>query len=195
MGLFGRKPKDGLRGTARVVSSTTFAGRAKYQSCRLNLVVQVEGLEPYSVEHGQLCPAKKWPHPGSILPVVVDRKDPSKLRIDFDAVPDSADVARQMAEQQAAMLRTAAGGAAGGAFTGQPPVTIVGGSAADIPPERLAGLEQMLGVDLNGDGRVGGSPAAAGDRLNQLERLAQLRASGALTEQEFEAEKRRLLSS
>ena len=198
MRWFRRKSRNGLRGTAQVVSSTAYAGRAVSQSCRLNLVVQVEGMEPYSIEHGQLCPAKKWPYPGSTVPVVVDRGDPSKLRIDFDAMPDSADVARQMAERQAAMLRTTAGatgGAANAAFTGQPQVTIVGGTAADIPPERLAGLEQMLGVDLDGDGQVGGAASGADDRLTQLERLARLRASGALTDEEFDAEKRRLLSS
>ena len=52
-----------------------------------------------------------------------------------------------------------------------------------------AGLEQMLGTDLDGDGRIGG-----GDRLVQLERLAHLHATGALTAAEFEAEKRRLLA-
>jgi hypothetical protein len=39
-------------------------------------------------------------------------------------------------------------------------------------------------------------PANAGgdDRIAQLERLAQLRASGALSDEEFEAEKRRVLA-
>jgi hypothetical protein len=73
---------------------------------------------------------------------------------------------------------------------GGAPVTIVGGTAADIPPEMRAGLEQMLGVDIDGDGRIGGG---SGDRLAQLERLAHLHATGALTTAEFEAEKRRIL--
>lgn len=194
--LFRRKPKDGVRGTARVVSSTAHGARAAYQRCRLNLVVQVEGMQPYSIEHSQMCPASKWPRPGAVLPVVVSRKDPSHLKIDFDAMPDTADVARQMAEQQAAMLRTI--GTAGGAMTatattgaiGSPQVTIVGGTAADIPPDMRANLEQMLGVDLDGDGTAG-----SGDRLSRLERLAHLHATGALTTEEFEAEKRRLLAS
>lgn len=201
LSLLRGKPKDGVRGTAHVVSSTAHSGRATYQSCRLNLVVQVEGMQAYSVEHSQICPANKWPRPGSVVPVVVSRKHPSTLKIDFDAVPDQADVARQMAEQQAEMLRNA--GSAGSATIataatgamGSPQVTIVGGTAADIPPEMRANLEQMLGVDLDGDGRVGGAAAGSDDRVAQLERLAQLRASGALTDAEFEAEKRRLLSS
>jgi Short C-terminal domain len=190
MGLFSRKPKDGVRGTAQVVSSTAHGGRATHQTCRLNLVVQAEGMQPYSVEHAQICPASKWPHPGSVLPVVVSRKDPSNLKIDFDAMPDAADVARQRAEQQAAMMRNGGATGATGAMFGGAPVTIVGGTAADIPPEMRAGLEQMLGVDIDGDGRIGGG---SGDRLAQLERLAHLHATGALTTAEFEAEKRRIL--
>lgn len=205
LGLFRRKPKDGVRGTAHVVSSTAHGARAAYQNCRLNLVVQAEGMQPYSVEHSQMCPASKWPQPGTVVPVVVSRKDPTHLKIDFDAMPDAADVARQRAEQQAAMLRNlgAAGGGgagmlSGAAFAGSPQVTIVGGTAADIPPDKRAALEQMLGVDLDGDGTIGGAPdgpAGSDDRLVQLERLAHLHATGALTTAEFEAEKRRLLAS
>ena len=90
----------------------------------------------------------------------------------------------------------------GALLAGSPQVTIVGGTAADIPPEMRAGLEQMLGTDLDGDGRIGGgapgpagSAAGSDDRLVQLERLAHLHATGALTAAEFDAEKRRILAS
>ena len=83
-------------------------------------------------------------------------------------------------------------------------VQFIGGSPADLPPEKLAKLEAMLGQDLNGDGMIGGSVAAAvpagwapptaqDDRLAQLERLASLHRSGALTDEEFAREKSRLL--
>ena len=66
-------------------------------------------------------------------------------------------------------------------------------------------LEAFLGQDLNGDGVIGGAtaPAAgwapptatpADDRLAQLERLAHLHATGALTDDEFAREKARLLA-
>ena len=218
MGLFGRKPRNGVRGTARVVACTAHSGTATHQTCRMNLVVEVDGIPAYSIEHSQITPARKWPNPGDVLPVVVNRKDPSKLSVDFDEVPDQRDFARQRAEQHAAMLR--GGGAQGSAMPGTaglpgmpagfqiegtPQVTIVGGTAADIPPEMRAGLEQMLGVDLDGDGVIGGAGAAASaphvaggggdDRLAQLERLARLHQSGALSDREFEAEKRRLLGA
>lgn len=217
MGLFSRKPKDGVLGTAHVVAATAHSGRSTHQTCRLNLVVSVAGWPAYDVEHSQICPASKWPHPGSTVSVVVSQSDPMKLKIDFDAMPDAAEVARIQAEQLAARLRAAT--TQGGFVTGPTTTTVgptttttvqfVGGSAADIPPDMRAGLEQMLGIDLDGDGRVGGSagaaagpefgapgwsaPGAPDDRLAQLERLAALHRSGALTDAEFAAEKRRLL--
>lgn len=63
-----------------------------------------------------------------------------------------------------------------------------------VHAQALQAAEAATGMDLDGDGRVGGAPPpAGGDRVAQLERLAALRSSGALTEEEFEAEKRRLL--
>jgi len=73
--------------------------------------------------------------------------------------------------------------------------------------EAIAMAERATGMDLDGDGKIGGAAGASGapaadaeapaagddDRLEQLERLAKLRDSGALTQQEFEAEKARLL--
>jgi len=64
-------------------------------------------------------------------------------------------------------------------------------------------VEQALGIDLDGDGGVGSRPSPAGaaagsgpgERLAQLERLPALHASGALTDEEFEAEKTRLLGA
>ena len=67
--------------------------------------------------------------------------------------------------------------------------------------EALEGIERATGMDLDGDGRGAGGAGAApmipvapqGDVVSQLERLAALRASGALTEEEFAAQKARLL--
>jgi len=74
-------------------------------------------------------------------------------------------------------------------------------ASADVLPEMIGQVEQALGVDLDGDGVVGSGPTpgepaggAPGDRIAQLERLAALRDTGALSESEFEAEKQRLLS-
>ena len=87
-------------------------------------------------------------------------------------------------------------------------------------PADVQEFEQITGIDLDGDGRVaGGAPGAApqdrlqrllgeamaradqgaadpsADRIALLERLAALRASGAITAAEYESEKRRILAS
>jgi len=210
-----------LNGTARVVACSSYNGDGMYQSCTLHLVVEVEGLAPYSTEHHQFCSRRKWPYPGMVLPVRVRAGDPHSIKLDFDAVPDASTMARQAAEQQAAMLRGetpagpggagAAGGFAGPGGLGGANIQFIGGTPADLPPDKRARLEQMLGVDLDGDGVVGPNPAATtppptpsgpaadhttdegADRIGQLERLARLHADGALTDEEFAAEKARVL--
>ncbi len=206
MGLF--KKDKGIRGTAQIVGCSAHRGEGAWQSCRMQLVVQVEGREPYSAEANQIAPRKKWPQPGMTVPVKVDEKNPSKVKVDFDEMPTGKERARQMAEQHAAAMRgqpgmlgdAGAAGAAGGmgAMQAMPGQVNIVGDISQVSPEQLARLEQMTGMDLDGDGTVGGAPTASGgaggdDRVTQLERLAQLRASGALSDSEFEQEKRRLL--
>jgi hypothetical protein len=108
-----------------------------------------------------------------------------------------------------------------GAVAGQPVVMVDGRPAT---PGELQQYETMTGMDLDGDGRIAGGaaappggiaamvagamagqvaqpatpgdqPGAADDRVAALERLAALKASGALTEAEFEAEKARILQA
>lgn len=197
MGLFGKRKS--VEGTAQIVSCSRHNGEGRWQNCRMHLVVQIDGREPYPAETHQIAPRKKWPQPGLTVPVTVDERDPSKVKVDFDAMPTNDDRARQIAEQQAASMGRASGSAdLTGLLGGSPPqqVNIVG-DIGQVPPEQLARLEQMTGMDLDGDGTVGGAArpgqGAADDRVGRLERLAQLRASGALTDAEFEQEKRRIL--
>jgi hypothetical protein len=81
--------------------------------------------------------------------------------------------------------------------------------------EAVENIERAMNMDLDGDGKVGGvqtpgaqtpwsvfqssmaqGPAAAGtDTVSQLERLAKLHESGALTDAEFAAQKAKLIGS
>jgi Short C-terminal domain len=69
--------------------------------------------------------------------------------------------------------------------------------AAQQNPDLIRSLEATTGMDLDGDGQVATPVAADPDaaRLEQLERLAKLRDSGALSPDEFEREKKRLLDA
>jgi hypothetical protein len=180
---------DGVRGTAQVTSCSQYQGRGVYSMCRMQLIVQAEGLAPTAVEFEGLVHRKRWPQPGMTLPVTVDAANPQKVSIEWDEVPDSRDRSRANAEAMAAMMR-GEGGAAGG-FGGAQVINLSGGQLTEEQAAKL----RMLGLD---PGTVQGAAAPApepdpDDQLARLERLAALRASGALTEAEFEEQKRRLL--
>ncbi|MEW6583628.1 MAG: SHOCT domain-containing protein [Actinomycetota bacterium] len=224
MGLFSRKFKDPVRGTAQVVSATMPPESATSGNCRMTLVIQAEGIPAYTHRHHNLItPVTKWPWPGEVLPVEIERADHEKIRILWDEVTTHEARGLAEAEQMARAIRD--GGAAQGAAVPPeaagmveqlkqmfPGATVsVQSSSVDMPPGAVGAVEQALGVDLDGDGVVGpgGAPAHhaaaaapppatapdADDRIAQLERLARLRDSGALSDAEFEAEKRRVLGS
>jgi hypothetical protein len=154
MGIFFRRVPNGVRGTAQVVSATGHEDRATKQRCRMQLVVQAEGVEATAVEHACLVSVDRWPQPGARLPVLVSRDDPSRLKVLWDEVPPHGDTAKADAEALAARLR--------------------GEQAAPSPSD-----EPQPDPEL--------------ELLERLERLADLHASGALTDDEFDTAKARLL--
>jgi hypothetical protein len=108
--------------------------------------------------------------------------------------------------------------------TGQGGSAMVMINGRPATPEELKQYEVMTGMDLDGDGKIAGGAAAPGgglqgmiagamaaaqqgmppgpdqpgkadDRVAALERLAALKASGTLTDAEFETEKQRILDS
>jgi len=74
-----------------------------------------------------------------------------------------------------------------------------GSSGAELSPDQAARVQQVLGTlgasGISGVQVVSTQQAAAGqpDPISQLEKLAALRQSGALTDAEFEQQKRRIL--
>jgi Short C-terminal domain len=211
VGIFSKRMKDPVRGMAQVVGSTQPPHNAAFGNCKLTLVVQADGVEPTPVEHQNLLtPVKKWPRPGMSIPVTVDRANPDRISIEWDEIATGEDTAAAQAQAIADAMR--AGGATGAGadasgVVGQiqqmfPGATVQVMGGGQPSPEQIAKLERFTGRDLDGDGQVGGAPPPAAaaepdpdDRIEQLERLAKLRESGALTDAEFEAEKRRVLGS
>jgi hypothetical protein len=183
-----RKMKDPVDGTAQVVGSTQPPDSASSANVNLTLVVQAEGVEATSIEHSCIAPTKKWPYPGATVPVTFDRTDPDRLKIRWDEIPEAGAQAKQQADALAAQLNQGGGGA---------PMEIpAGGDVGEIVEalrQQFPGAQVQVG---NSEVVSGGpAPAAGGedDRVAQLERLAKLKESGALTEQEFEREKARIL--
>lgn len=185
--------KDPVDVTAQVVSSSGAPDNATHGTAVMNLVVQLPGMEAQSIECTSVpTPVKKWPQPGQQLPVTVDRADPTKCKVRWDDVPEWDDIAKQQAAALAAQMNQGGGG------SGQ----VVMGGGGDVNEIVQALQQAMPGAEINVDGAevIGGAPAGASasggdDRVAQLERLARLKESGALSEQEFEREKARILGS
>ena len=197
----GMSMKDPVEGTAQIVSCTAHRGRGVMQNCRMQLVVEAEGIEPTAVEHSEIVHNQKWPHPGMVVPAKIDRANPKKVKLDWDAVRDSRERAHDSAEAIAA-ARRGEGGAAGAAgvagMGGAQVINLSGGDLSQLSDEQRQKLA-ALGIDpaalaaAGGGGGGAGGDDAGDDRLDQLQKLADLKEQGALTEKEFEAEKKKLL--
>jgi Short C-terminal domain len=179
--------KDPVDVDAQVVSVTDAPDGATHGSCVMNLVVQPPGMEAQSIECTSVpAPVKKWPHPGQTLPVTVDRADPAKCKVRWDDLPEWDAIAKQQADSLAAQMNQGGGGQA------------VMDGGADVNEIVQALQQQYPGAQIEVEGAqvMGEAPAPQDDdRVAQLERLVKLRDSGALTEEEFEREKARILGS
>jgi len=196
VGLFNRM-KDPVRGTANVVTATALDPDASgKEPCAMELIVQGDGLTPTAIAHRDKVSVLRWPRAGDVLPVTVDRSDPERLEIDWDAVP---------IRSGQSLVATPA------------PATPDGDSEhhsirdehPEIPPEAAAIVDQITSmfpgaeidvaeptvIHMDGSGTDLAALMGAGgaDRISQLERLAKLHEEGALTDAEFESEKLRVL--
>lgn len=200
MGLFSRKRKAGVRGTARVVSTSRAPHAATYGSLRMTIVVEAPGIPAYRHDFSKIAVrVDKWPHPGEVLPVEIDPDDHGDVDVLWDEVLTGRETARQQADQLAAQLRQQQGQGVPGADPafGAPGVTDIVGQ-----------LQQMFpGATVN----VGGVPPGPGvppvpppmpgmpmppvnvvadrtdaDPVERLEKLARLRDAGVVDQQQFE---------
>ena len=95
MGIFGRiigfnqAPKNGVQGTAEVVSASLYRGKGVKSQVDMELDVQAAGLATTRVSYRGLAHRKRWPEAGMRLPVVVDPLDPNQIRIDWGAIQES----------------------------------------------------------------------------------------------------------
>jgi hypothetical protein len=114
--MFGRgRIKDGVREQAKLLELAPTAKGAR-QTGKRNvehaLKLQLRGAV---VNHEEQVVATKMPLVGDLIPVIVSASDPSRLRIDWDAMPDIAD--RALASAAAAKRGDAAGAAEAFGFT------------------------------------------------------------------------------
>lgn len=211
--LFSPSISDPVQGTAQVVSASMPPSKnGGGAMCEMSLVVTIPGQPSVAVRKANLVSMAKWPMPGMSLPVVAERSDPGKFRILWDQVASGRERGLFQAQQVADRLNGNGGEAAGGAAAGlaglfgagipagvRTSVTINGRPAS---AQDLSAFEAMTGMDLNGDGVVGGTvtdgagkaDAEAGSVDARLRRLQGLRDAGLINEDEFQAKRAEILS-
>jgi hypothetical protein len=154
--IFPTRIDDGVRGTAQVISSTGYYGRAVYQNCHMELVVEAPGVPATAVSLDAFVHRQHWPHAGDVLPALIEKANPQEVEILWDETVDSRSQARAEAERVAAVKRGERPTplqAAGPAFVGNPlglgagtTVKVVG-DVSKITPEQREKLRAM-GIDL-----------------------------------------------
>jgi hypothetical protein len=175
--------KHGVPGRATIVEMGALDREATLFNLPMTLQVHVEGWTPYEVEGQWMVSAKDTVGLSGWIPVKVDPEDHDKVAIDWDGVQASyeqhVDARRQALAQ---------GGLGGANVTFQ-------SQEIDLTqnPEAAARVMQALGLSGANVGFGQQSPAGDDDPIARLERLGALKASGVLTEDEFQAQKRRIL--
>jgi hypothetical protein len=208
--MFGRM-KDPVEGTATVVG---YSERHEQKGDRVVLnaqvIVEASGMASATVDAKPEIPASWMPvKTGTTWPVQVDRTNPSRLKFLWDRVQPPAGGATAPAAPMAALQ----------GFSLPPQVQVFGGTMEDAK-QAIELAEETMGMDLDGDGKVAGgraaptagwagltgwsamgvptpaaSPAqpASDDPVSKLERLAKLLDDGAITREEFDAQKKKIL--
>jgi hypothetical protein len=127
--MFGRM-KDPVAGEALVVAVEGVLPTANPVIFRGKLVVSADGVSKTTVDHkerywrkGRESITMIWPIAGQTVPVIVDRADPSRLRLDWERITEAATVAQGKAEhdQEQRLLREAYGPPIGERADARPP--------------------------------------------------------------------------
>ncbi len=207
--------KKGRAGKAVITAFTMPERGSSTQNLPITLEVHVEGRSPYMVEDQWMVSSKDSLGFGIEVPVKVDVDDPQKVAIDWKAAREV-----RAAEKGSRAAQLAAQPVVGSSW---PPAAGGGAPVVDArnDPELRAKLEGVVGhslepgteqtIDTSGDPALaarimqvvsehaasqaagGGSSGPGEDTISKLERLSRLRDAGALTDEEFEEQKRALL--
>jgi len=199
MALFERKMQDPVPGTARVVDNdglNSLPGQAVH--CPLDLMVEAEGMPAYMVHIKVRPKTGKWPEINQMLPVVLDRSNLARVEIVWDQIQSLQDrvqmrKARRLDDAQQAVAGNSAWDApAGDGSTQDLMRQALGNPAAFAEKMRAQG---MTSAGFPQGAQAAGGPAASApaDVADRVAKLADLRDRGALTEDEFQAQKGRIL--
>ncbi|MBU4464546.1 MAG: hypothetical protein KKH75_01740 [Actinobacteria bacterium] len=77
-------------GTALITAVSDPVGRARYQECRLEVVIEAPGVDRITVQTGAVVRRDHWPRIGMTLPARVPPAHPENVDITWDALPKNA---------------------------------------------------------------------------------------------------------
>jgi hypothetical protein len=98
------KIKVPMPGTLHITGTSERARNAAYQSATITGVLSAEGLDARPVTLETMVATSKLPYPGTVVPVVYCRRDPTQVKILWKEVPTADDQAQQMAQRLAEEL-------------------------------------------------------------------------------------------
>lgn len=101
--------KDPVDGTLTVASITMPSPTATSMNYRIDGVVAAPGIAATAIVHHGVASVNKWPRPGDVLPVTVDRAKPERLVIQWDRLPTGREQAQTSAQELAEQLRASLG--------------------------------------------------------------------------------------
>jgi hypothetical protein len=181
--------RNGAPGRATIVERGALDRGATSFNLAMTLQVHVDGMTPYEVEDQWMVKAKDTIGLSGWIPVRVDRERPERVAIDWDGV--RANYEQGKSARREALTSGGTGGISGlDAGTSEQIEQALGAMGINLDlsdavvtthPAQALGLGMLAGAG-GGD-----------DTIGKLERLAALHASGALTDAEFEQQKRRVL--
>jgi hypothetical protein len=130
---------DPVRGTATVVSSSSpndsvGEGVASWNGCALTCVLQADGVSARTAhERAMTSPTNRWPYPNVVLPITVDRVDPTQWVVHWVEMTTARQTNDSQAEGLAAFMR------------GEPGSTGVSAASPGSGPDDQLGRLQKLG--------------------------------------------------
>ena len=161
MGVFGRRQKfnDPVPGTFEVQSCDTGKWAGSHVDLELNGMLSVPGLATLPAEYRGKGPHAKRPSVGQVLPVIVDRADPTMFRIEWDQVISADERFEQASDLAAERAGTMPLGSAFNTFNASN-VTVSGGDLSSLPPETQQQIQSLLGNlgQALQQGLAGGNP-------------------------------------
>ncbi|UFS60272.1 hypothetical protein [Subtercola endophyticus] len=108
-----RPIRNGIAGTARVISTSYASGGAVSENCTMNLVVQAPTVQPTAVRWFGMVRLSRWPSIGDDLPVSIDPRNTQKVSVLWNQVPSTRDRAAAEAQRVAQSMRDRASGGDG----------------------------------------------------------------------------------